>query len=106
MVADSLSLPLGRDHDVQAPGRVDFLPEHGKPDRKRRVLTNDRLAFAGKPDGRPAGRSAGILSVLPLPAQPVRFGGVGSENSSIKHFHLTAVFGAVAFDLRHVEGRV
>lgn len=100
-LADSLPLALWRHHDVHTPRGGQFLPLYLKPDRHRRVLSDHAWTFARNPDNRGAAGVVGVPSVLPLPAQPIHFGSIGSEDTTVERFHGPAVFLSIAVDFGH-----
>jgi hypothetical protein len=52
--------------------------------RQRRVVTDDRRSFARDPDFRLSGLVVRIASMLPVPAQAERIGGVCAMRSAVK----------------------
>src|SRR5262245_48995574 len=66
-------------------------------------MADDRRTLAGDPD---VGLTAGvrrITPVMPVPAQPVRLGGVDTERAAIQRIDAAAVFGTETVDLGHWE---
>ena len=99
--ADALAATLGRDHRVAAPRAFDFDPLDRHADRQRRVVADDRRAFARDPDLRLPGLVVRIASMLPVPAKPERVGGVGAVRASIKRIDAATVVRLEAIDFRH-----
>src|SRR6185503_14222542 len=100
-VAETLPLPFGRDHDVHAPGRADFLLLDLKADGHSRVLAHDGLALARYPDERSRRRGIRIPAVLPVPPKAVGFRHVVAEDTAVQRFDLLPILGPVPINLRH-----
>ena len=100
-LAESLTLPLRRDHHVHSPRSTNLLALHRHLHRHGRVLPDDGLAFAGDPD---LGLAAGVVRVspvLPLPTQPAGLGSVVAEDASVQRVNRAPVVRTKGSDLRH-----
>ena len=98
-LAETLSVPFGRNHRVGAPGSIDLEAFQRNTDGERRVLTDDCRTLASDPDPGLTGRIVGIAAMLPVPSQAGGVRSIRALHPAGQQFDTTTIFGTKPIDL-------